>query len=52
MLLAVALVGTANTAARYWLADGGRPRRTAAELVAQLAWRGIRGFPRRDDATT
>ncbi len=53
MLLSVGLVGLANTAARYWLADGGRlPRGTAAELVAQLGWRGIRGFPRRDEAST
>jgi AcrR family transcriptional regulator len=50
MLLAVALVGTAHVAARYWLADAGRlPRGVAAQLVAQLGWRGIRGFPRRDD---
>lgn len=50
MLLAVGLVGLANTSARYWLAGGGRtPRETAASLVASLGWRGIRGFPRRED---
>ncbi len=49
MLLAVGLVGLAQVTARYWLAaTGGIPRDHAAELVANLAWRGIRGFPRRE----
>jgi AcrR family transcriptional regulator len=49
MLLAVSLVGTAQTSARYWLqAQGSLPREAASALVATLEWRGIRGFPRRD----
>ncbi|WP_222851229.1 TetR/AcrR family transcriptional regulator [Phytoactinopolyspora mesophila] len=48
-LLAVGLIGIAQVTARYWLsADGSIPRTTAAELVATLGWRGIRGFPRRE----
>jgi AcrR family transcriptional regulator len=48
-LLAVGMVGIAQVTARYWLAtDGSIPRSTAAELVAALGWRGIRGFPKRD----
>lgn len=47
MLLAVGLVGMAQVAARYWLhTSGSIPRQEAARLVAMLAWRGIRGFPR------
>jgi AcrR family transcriptional regulator len=47
MLLAVGLVGMAQVAARYWLHTAGSiPRDEAARLVATLAWRGIRGFPR------
>lgn len=49
-LLAIGLVGTAQVTARYWLTtDGSIPRSTAAELVATLGWRGIRGFPMRDE---
>jgi AcrR family transcriptional regulator len=48
-LLAAAMVGLAQVAARFWLAsDGSLPQPEAAALVASLAWRGIRGFPRRD----
>lgn len=48
-LLAVGMVGIAQVTARYWLStDGSIPRSTAAELVAALGWRGIRGFPKRD----
>lgn len=48
-LLAVGLVGIAQVTARYWLSSGGSiPRAAAAELVATLGWRGIRGFPKRD----
>jgi AcrR family transcriptional regulator len=51
MLLGVAQAGMAQTTARYWVAgQGGLPRAEAAELVARLAWRGIRGFPRSGDA--
>jgi AcrR family transcriptional regulator len=49
MLLAVGLVGMAQVAARYWVSTAGTiPRDLAAELVANLSWRGIRGVPRRD----
>jgi hypothetical protein len=46
-LLGVALAGMAHITARYWL-DTGRtvPREVADTLVAQLAWRGVRGFPK------
>ena len=48
MVLAVRLVGMAQVSARYWLASENpiltQPQ--AADLVAGLAWRGIRGFPR------
>jgi AcrR family transcriptional regulator len=47
MLLAVALIGNAQVAARYWLSNiGVIPRAAATELVANLNWRGISGFPR------
>jgi AcrR family transcriptional regulator len=50
-LLAIGLVGVAQVAARYWLDSGGSiPRDTAAELVATLSWRGIGGFPKREDS--
>ncbi|MEP6817643.1 MAG: TetR/AcrR family transcriptional regulator, partial [Marmoricola sp.] len=58
-LLAVSLVGMAQVSARYWLADtdgspegntvSGISREEAATLVAGLAWRGIRGYPRTDE---
>jgi AcrR family transcriptional regulator len=49
-LLAIGLVGVAQVSARYWLdSRGSIPRDTAAELVATLSWRGIGGFPKRDD---
>lgn len=49
-LLSVSLVGMAQVSARFWLDDnGGVDRDDAAGLVAGLAWRGIRGFPRTDD---
>jgi AcrR family transcriptional regulator len=48
-LLAVSLVGMAQVSARFWLdTEGGIEQRDAAGLVAGLAWRGIRGFPRTD----
>jgi AcrR family transcriptional regulator len=50
-LLAVGLVGMAQVAARYWLAeDGAIPRDAASRLLASLSWRGIGGFPRSGDA--
>jgi AcrR family transcriptional regulator len=49
-LLAIGLVGVAQVSARYWLGSRGSiPRDAAAELVATLSWRGIGGFPKRDD---
>jgi AcrR family transcriptional regulator len=48
-LLAVSLVGMAQVSARYWLAeDHEMSRENAAALIAGLAWRGIRGYPRHD----
>jgi len=45
MLLAVGLIGTAQTTARHWLArDGKIDRDLAIKLVASLQWRGISGF--------
>ncbi len=53
MLLAVALVGQSQFSARYWLQNGrGLSREHAATLVSTLGWRGIRGFPRRDEPPT
>jgi AcrR family transcriptional regulator len=49
-LLAVSLVGMAQVSARFWLdTDGGIRQEDAATLVAGLAWRGIRGYPRTDE---
>jgi len=46
-LLAVGLVGMAQVAARFWLAEAQAiPRDAAARLLASLSWRGIGGFPR------
>ncbi|MFL6160222.1 MAG: TetR/AcrR family transcriptional regulator, partial [Marmoricola sp.] len=55
-LLAVGLVGMGQVSARFWLQDrlsGGETigQSDAASLVAGLAWRGIRGYPRTDDPT-
>lgn len=48
-LLAVSLVGMSQVSARFWLqSDGLLPLGQAAALVSNLAWRGIRGFPRQD----
>jgi hypothetical protein len=51
MVLAVSLVGMAQVSARYWLASADQSllgQEQAADMVASLAWRGIRGFPRTD----
>ncbi len=49
-LLAVSLVGMAQVSARFWLTEaGGLQRQEAAALVAGLAWRGIRGYPKTED---
>lgn len=48
-LLAVSLVGMAHVSARFWLEqDDDLSRADAAALVAGLAWRGIRGYPKND----
>jgi AcrR family transcriptional regulator len=48
-LLAVALAGMAQVSARYWLETGRAvPRATVDNLIAQLSWRGVRGFPKND----
>jgi AcrR family transcriptional regulator len=53
LLLGVALAGMANTAARYWVQnDQNIPRDAANQLIGQLAWRGVRGFPRADEPST
>jgi AcrR family transcriptional regulator len=49
-LLAVSLVGMAQVSARFWLDTGHDiSQDDAARLVAGLAWRGIRGYPRTDE---
>ena len=49
-LLAVSLVGMGQVSARFWLTeDGPIDQSEAASLVAGLAWRGIRGYPRTDE---
>ena len=52
-LLAAGLVGSAHTAARFWLAGGRRvPKRDAEALLATLAWRGIASFPMQREGDT
>lgn len=52
-LLAVSLVGMGQVSARFWLNNPGDiGQDEAASLVAGLAWRGIRGYPRADDTPT
>jgi AcrR family transcriptional regulator len=47
MMLAVGLIGTVQTSARHWLErDGKINREVAGELVTNLLWRGISGFPK------
>jgi AcrR family transcriptional regulator len=47
MMLAVGLIGTVQTTARHWLdRDGKIDRSRATELVMNLIWRGISGFPK------
>jgi AcrR family transcriptional regulator len=57
-LLGMALTGMAQVSARYWLSRGdwgaGQAgevsREEAARIVGQLAWRGIGGFPKSEQA--
>jgi AcrR family transcriptional regulator len=45
-VLAAGLVGSSETAARFWLAGGRQvPKDEAEQLVTALAWRGIASFP-------
>jgi AcrR family transcriptional regulator len=47
-LLAVGLTGLAQVSARAWTStDSKIPRDVAVSLISTLAWRGIRGFPRK-----
>lgn len=47
MMLAVGIIGTVQTTARHWLdRDGKIDRIRATELVMNLIWRGISGFPK------
>ena len=47
MMLAVGIIGTVQTTARHWLDRDGKIDRTrATELVMNLIWRGISGFPK------
>jgi hypothetical protein len=51
LLLASGLTGLAETSARWWLPRKGTVSRDeAVGLMSALAWRGISGFPRIDDA--
>jgi AcrR family transcriptional regulator len=51
-LLGMTLVGTAQESARAWIKAGRPiPRESAHALISQLAWRGIRGFPKLDGET-
>ncbi|WP_204920161.1 TetR/AcrR family transcriptional regulator [Microlunatus panaciterrae] len=48
-LLAISLVGSAQVSARYWVsAKEAVSLGEAKQLVSNLAWRGISGFPRTD----
>lgn len=47
MLVAMGLVGMAQTAARYWLREKRAiPREQASRMMSVLAWRGVSGFPK------
>jgi AcrR family transcriptional regulator len=47
MMLAVGIIGTVQTTARHWLdRDGKIDRLRATELLMNLIWRGISGFPK------
>ncbi|SDR89636.1 TetR/AcrR family transcriptional regulator [Microlunatus soli] len=44
-LLAISLVGIGHVSARYWVTAGRIELAEAQQLVSDLAWRGISGFP-------
>ena len=49
-VLAISLVGIAQVSARYWVSGGSKriALDEATQLISNLAWRGISGFPHRD----
>lgn len=50
-VLAIGLIGMAETSARRWLRKSGSiPREAATTLLSRMAWRGISGFPRNPEA--
>jgi AcrR family transcriptional regulator len=50
LLLSAGMTGLAETSARWWLARKGTlSRDEAVALMSSLAWRGMSGFPLRDD---
>jgi AcrR family transcriptional regulator len=50
-LLGISLVGIGTVSARYWVTAGQPvPSAEASELVGNLAWRGISGYPRTEDS--
>ncbi|HEY9294518.1 MAG TPA: TetR/AcrR family transcriptional regulator [Microlunatus sp.] len=49
-LLAISLVGIGHVSARYWVAAGPVAVEEAKQLVSNLAWRGISGFPLTEEA--
>lgn len=52
-LLAVGLVGLAESGSRWWLLAGGTvAKERAVESMVSLAWRGIAGYPRHATSTS
>lgn len=50
MLLGVGLIGSVQVTARHWLdRDSKLSRATATELLTNILWRGISGFPRTEE---
>ena len=50
MLLGVGLIGNVQVTARHWLdRDSKLSRATATDLLTNILWRGISGFPRTDE---
>ena len=50
MLLGVGLIGSVQVTARHWLdRDSKLSRETATDLLTNILWRGISGFPRMDE---
>jgi AcrR family transcriptional regulator len=52
-LLAVGLIGLAETCSRWWLLRGGTvPKERAIESMVELAWRGLAGYPKQESPPT